>query len=284
MTTMAGPNRAKRMSVRLRRLVGGRMRGTGALVGVVGVFCALTGFLVGHAVASGFTVDRVGPLAAWVGAGVTATAVWFAVSSNRDERRFFVNRQAARAVADLWAAVVAVRRPLAAFSAVASGREAFVDGVPSQELDRISGEVQEALTDVESAAFFARLVIDEGFVLGYVEEVAALLRELRQFFEEGGDVPSPGPHPPGGEPVPPSVEMWLTDLDEKLRHVMVVEETFVESVRYFFPVSDGQQVSANSINLKKLQQEAYVRVKASRHSSSYRRAQGPAPSWRTRWR
>ncbi|MHD0307399.1 hypothetical protein [Rhodococcus erythropolis] len=113
------------------------------------------------------------------------------------------------------------------------------------------------MTDVESAAFFACLVIDEGFVLGYVEEVAALLRELRQFFEEGGEVPAPGPYPPGGEPVPPSVEMWLTDLDEKLRHVMVVEETFVESVRYFFPVSDGQQVSANSIDLKKLQQEAF---------------------------
>lgn len=234
----------------------------------------------------GWSVGAVGSAAAWVGAILTAAAVSVALFTNRTDRTFTVNRQAARAVADLWAAVVAVRRPLSAFDAVARHQGGLARGIPSSELELLSKDVQQALTDVEAASFYARLVLDEGHMLSYVESVAGLLNQLRTYFEDGGDRPPSAhtPHPPGFPDIEFSVEDWLDELDRQLRLVMAVEQTFVDGVRHYYPVSSGQVAAARKESPEDLGMNAYIRVKGERHAQSSRKFETPPQSWRTRWR
>ncbi len=136
------------------RLSGGlRWAAYGASVVALGVVCAL---LVGQ-----LGWSRAGPLAAWVGAGVTASAVWVALTANRKalatssravtvaeasledarqrserDQAIAVHRNSTEAVADLWAAVLAVRRPFDGFAAEARKSEAFGGNGPSASVER----------------------------------------------------------------------------------------------------------------------------------------------------
>lgn len=266
-----------------RRLPGAVWRWMAPLAIVLGVSGVVLSIV---AVFWGSSVGAVGSAAAWVGAVLTAAAVSVALFTNRIDRTFTVNRQAARAVADLWAAVVAVRRPLSAFDSVARHQGGLDNGIPSPELDLLSKDLVQSLIDVEAAAFYARLVLDEGHVLTYVESVATLLKQLRSYFEEGGDQHTRGdiPRPPGFPDVEFSVDDWLDNLDDQLRLVMVAEETFVEGTRHYFPVSPGQVAAARNGDPGELGMNAYIRGKAEGHSRTYRRFESPPQSWRTRWR
>lgn len=256
-----------------------RMAPLAIAVGVSGVVLSIMAVLWGS------SVGAVGSAAAWVGAILTAAAVSVALFTNRTDRIFTVNRQAARAVADLWAAVVAVRRPLSAFDSVARHQGGLNTGIPSAELDLLSKDLEQSLIAVEAAAFYARLVLDEGPVLTDVESVADLVKQLRSYFEEGGDegTRADTPRPPGLAEIEFSVDDWLDNLDDQLRLVMVAEETFVEGIRHYFPVSPGQVAATRNGDPGELGKSAYLRSKAEGHSRTYRRF-APPQSWRTRWR
>ncbi|MEW1882379.1 hypothetical protein AB0O58_22095 [Rhodococcus sp. NPDC080181] len=269
----------RRMTRRLTAVIRYRMAPLAIAVGVSGVVLSITAVLWGS------SVGAVGSAAAWVGAILTAAAVSVALFTNRTDRIFTVNRQAGRAVADLWAAVVAVRRPLSAFDSVARHQGGLDKGVPSAELDLLSKDLEQSLIAVEAAAFYARLVLDEGPVLTDVEAVADLLKELRAYFEEGGDEHTrvDTSRPPGPSDIEFGVDDWLDNLDDLLRLVMIAEETFVEGIRHYFPVSPGQVAATRNGDHGELGKSAYLRGKAESHSRTYRRF-APPQSWRTRWR
>ncbi|MBY6702221.1 MULTISPECIES: hypothetical protein [unclassified Rhodococcus (in: high G+C Gram-positive bacteria)] len=240
--------------------------------------------VVATAAYGALTLEVLGPLAAWVGAILTAGAVVVALTTNRRDRAFTANQQTARAVADLWSTIVAVRRPLAAFDAVAREPNSFVNGVPSRELDRLSGDVQDALTAAEASSFYARLVIDSGRLLDHIDDIATELSEMRAFFEEGGEHQRDGSRPPGYEQPVFSVVDWLDGLGLRLRRILTVEQTLMDAVRFHFPVTDSQRAVADSTDSQQLWQDAYIRAKAFPHTEIYRRHADPPGSWRTRWR
>lgn len=162
--------------------------------------------------------------------------------------------------------------------------KSFVDGVPSRELLRLSGDVHDALTATEASSFYARLVIDSGRFLDDIDHIATELTDMRAVFEEGGDHEREGPRAPGYEQPVRSVVDWLDGLGLRLRRILTVEQTLMGAVRYHSPVTDSQRAVAESTDSQQLWQDAYIRAKAFPHTEIYRRHADPPGSWRTRWR
>ncbi|MDV7137165.1 hypothetical protein [Williamsia muralis] len=179
-----------------------------------------------------------------------------------------LNRHSAEAVADLWAAILAIRRPFDGFAAEARKSGAFGANGPSASVERLADELQEKLASAEAALFYARAVLPEGTVLHQTQEVDARFAELRDSFEAGSNADQ-------------SVFDWLGTLTEKLEEVLTFKDLMLKLVRFHFPMNWAEIERVRIDEERRGEQlgiDTYIRGKAWHYRIPYRFA--PRRSWR----
>lgn len=194
------------------------------------------GGMGGTALVEGLGWENLGPLATWVAAGLTLAAVMVALQSSQrsvqateearqraeDDRRFAINRQSALAVADMWAALLAIR-PVFEAAAEALRHPRWVG--PNESLDpNPKVPVQQAITAASAAVFFARSVIEEGPVLDLVDKLHGLFAE----FQSKWNSPTTGDL---------STQEWLSSVNLALAEIETYERLTVDLARHYLPMS-----------------------------------------------